>query len=99
MTMSEYEQIVARAKEQDIDLEDKYVLIPRDENRFSINGDLCFGRVFEDTEIVVLLRDVEEPYSETGFIKEPFIYRIVDKYRTYLSNGTMAYLVEFYVIE
>jgi hypothetical protein len=49
--------------------------------------------------MVVLLRDVEEPYSETGFIKEPFIYRIVDKYKTYLSNGTISYLVEFYVIE
>ena len=97
--MSEYEQIVARAKEQNIDLEDKYVLIPRDENRFSLNGRGCFGRVFGDTEVAVLLRDVEEPYSETGFIKEPFIYRIVDKYKTYLSNSTMFYLVEFYVIE
>lgn len=97
--MNEYEQIVARTKEQKIDLEDKYVLIPREENRFSLNGDFCFGRVFEDTEMVVLLRDVEEPYSETGFIKEPFIYRIVDKYYTYLSNSFGHYLVEFYVIE
>jgi hypothetical protein len=97
--MNEYEQIIKRAKEQKLDFEDKYILIPRDENRFSINGNLCFGRVFEDTEMAVLLRDVEEPYSETGFIKEPFIYRIVDKYKTYLSNGTMFYLVEFYVVE
>lgn len=97
--MSEYEQIVKRAKEQNIDLEDKYVLIPHDENRFSLNGSGCFGRVFEDTEIAVLLRDIDCQYSETGWIKEPFIYRIVDKYKTYLSNGTIAYLVEFYVIE
>ena len=98
--MSEYEQIVARAKEQKIDLEDKYILIPGcDENRFSLNGSGCFGRVFEDTEMAVLLRDVDCQYSETGWIKEPFIYRIVDKYKTYLSNGMIAYLVEFYVIE
>lgn len=98
--MGEYEQIVARAKEQKIDLENKYVLIPgSDENRFSLNGRGCFGRVFEDTEMVVLLRDVDCQYSETGWIKEPFIYRIVDKYRTYLSNNIISYLVEFYVIE
>ena len=97
--MSEYEQIIARAKEQNINLDDKYVLIPRSENRCSINGELCFGRIFEDSEMAVLLRDVEEPYAEDGFIKEPFIYRIVDKYHTYLSNGSMYYLVEFYVIE
>jgi hypothetical protein len=98
--MTEYEQIIKRAKEQGINLDDKYILIPgSDENRFRLNGNGCFGRVFEDTEMVVLLRDVEEPYSETGFIKEPFIYRIVDKYKTYLSNGTISYLVEFYVIE
>jgi hypothetical protein len=97
--MTEYEQIIARAKEQNINLEDKLILIPRSENRCSINGDFCFGRIFEDTGLAVLLRDVEEPYAETGFVREPFIYRIVDKYHTYLSNGSIAYLVEFYVIE
>lgn len=98
--MTEYEQILTRAKEQNIDLEDKYILIPGgDENRFSLNGRGCFGRVFEDTEMAVLLRDVDCQYSETGWIKEPFIYRIVDQYKTYLSNGTISYLVEFYVIE
>lgn len=98
--MNEYEQIIKRAKEQNINLENKYVLIPgSDENRFYLNGIGCFGRVFEDTEMAVLLRDVDCQYSETGWIKEPFIYRIIDKYKTYLSNGTMFYLVEFYVIE
>lgn len=98
--MSEYEQIIKRAKEQKINLENKYVLIPgADENRFSLNGIGCFGRIFEDTNTVVLLRDVDCQYSETGWIKEPFIYRIVDKYKTYLSNSTISYLVEFYVIE
>lgn len=98
--MNQYEQIIQRAKEQKIDLENKYVLIPSaDENRFYLNGRGCFGRVFEDTEMVVLLRDVDCQYSETGWIKEPFIYRIADKYKTYLSTGTISYLVEFYVIE
>ena len=97
--MSEYKKIIQRAKEQNLDLNDKYILIPYDENSLSINGNLCFGRIFEDTNMVAVLRDVEEPYSETGFIKEPFIYRIVDKYRTYLPNSFGSYLVEFYVIE
>ena len=98
--MSEYEQIVVRAKEQNINLEDKYVLIPGcDENRFSLNGIGCFGRIFEDTGMAVLLRDVDCQYSETGWIKEPFIYRIVDKHKTYLPNSLGHYLLEFYVIE
>ena len=98
--MTEYEQIIKRAQEQGINLDDKYVLIPgSNENRFRLNGSGCFGRVFEDIEMAVLLRDVDCQYSETGFIKEPFIYRIVDKYKTYLSNGIISYLVEFYVIE
>ena len=61
--MSEYEQIIARAKEQNINLEDKLILIPRDENRFSINGDLRFGRVFEDTAMAVILRDTFTYYN------------------------------------
>jgi hypothetical protein len=97
--MSEYEQIVARAKEQNINLEDKYVLIPYEENRCSINGDLRFGRVFEDISMAVILRDVDCQYSPNGVIEEPFVYRIVDKYRTYLPNSFGHYLVEFYVIE
>jgi hypothetical protein len=97
--MSEYKKIMERAKEQNVDLDDKYILIPYDENSLSINGSLYFGRIFEDTNMVVVLRDVEEPYSETGFIKKPFIYRIVDKYKTYLPNSLGHYLVEFYVIE
>ena len=97
--MSEYLQILKRAKEQDIDLEGKMVLIPKAENRFHLNDAPVYGRVWEDTGYVALLRDVEEPYSETGFIKEPFIYRVKDKYKTYLSGGSISYLVEFYVIE
>ena len=97
--MTQYEQIVVRAKEQNINLEDKYVLIPYEENRFSINGDLRFGRVFEDISMAVILRDVDCQYSPNGVIEEPFIYRIVDKYKTYLPNSLGYYLVEFYVIE
>ena len=97
--MSEYLQIIKRAKEQGIDLEGKMVLIPKAENRFHLNDAPVYGRIWEDTGYVALLRDVEEPYSETGFITEPFIYRIKDKYNTYLSGGSISYLVEFYVVE
>ena len=58
--MTEYEQIIKRAQEQGINLDDKYVLIPgSNENRFRLNGSGCFGRVFEDIEMAVLLRDVD----------------------------------------
>lgn len=97
--MSEYRQILKLATEQGIDLNNKYVLIPKAENRFILNDTPVFGRVFEDTSFAVVLQDVEEPYSDTGFIKEPFTYRIKDKYKTYLSNSSIAYLIEFYVIE
>ena len=49
--------------------------------------------------MAVILRDVDCQYSPSGVIEEPFIYRIVDKYKTYLPNSLGHYLVEFYVIE
>ena len=97
--MPEYQQILKRAREQNINLIDKLILIPKAENRFYLNDSPVYGRLWEDTGYVAVLRDVEEPYSETGFIKEPFIYRVKDKYKTYLSGGSISYLVEFYVIE
>jgi hypothetical protein len=98
--MTEYEQIIKQAKEQNLNFDDKHILIPGcDENRFCLNGNHCFGRIFRDIGMAVLLRDVDCQYSETGFTKEPFVYRIVDKYKTYLPNSLGHYLVEFYVIE
>lgn len=98
--MSEYNKIVERCTKEGIDLTNKYILVPYcDENQFSVNGDLRFGRVFEDTGLVVILRDVDCQYSPNGWIEEPFVYRIVNKYKTYLANSWGHYLVEFYVIE
>ena len=71
--MSEYLQILKRAKEQGIDLEGKMVLIPKAENRFHLNDSPVYGRLWEDTGYVALLRDVEEPYSETGLRNLLFI--------------------------
>ena len=98
--MSEYEQIRKRLEKEGINLDNKHILVPGvDENRFSLDGSGCFGRIFEDTEMVVVLRNVDCPYSPNGWTEEPFVYRIVDKYKTYLPNSLGHYLVEFYVIE
>lgn len=97
--MTNYQQIMQKSKEQNVDLEGKNILIPISENKFNLNDTIYFGRIFEDKDIVVVLHDVEDLYSDTGFIKEPFIYKLVNKYRTYLSNGTVLYLVEFYTVE
>ena len=96
--MSEYEQILKAAKKQNIHLENKKILIPKRENYYLVNDEGCFGRVFEDKGIVVLYQETEEPYSETAYKNEPYIYTLDEKFKTYLSNGTMLYLVEFYII-
>lgn len=55
--MSEYEQILERAREQGINLDGKSILIPTEcfENRFTLNGNLCFGRVFENDDKLTLI--------------------------------------------
>ena len=95
--MSEYEQILQKAKEQGIDFDGKDIIIPITENKLMFNGEMRFGRIFDLA--VYVLRDVEEPLSETGSVSEPFIYRIVEHYDTWVSNGAMLYRIDFYVVE
>ena len=45
------------------------------------------------------MQDVDDNFSESGFVKEPFLYRVIDKYSTYLLNGFISYFVEFYTVE
>lgn len=100
--MNDYEKILQRAKEQNIRLinnDKQHIIIPVSENSLTLDGEKYFGRIFEDKSMVVVLHDIENEYSPTGFNAEPFIYQIIDKYNTYLSNGTVAYLVEFYIVE
>ena len=75
----------------------KNIVIPITENKLMFNGEMRFGRVFDLAAYV--LRDVEEPLSETGSVSEPFIYRIVDHYDTWVSNGVMLYRIDFYIVE
>lgn len=96
--MNNYLQIIKRAQEQGLNFDNKHILIPLAENKFELDGEACFGRMFND-EIVYVIQDVDDNFSANEFVKEPFLYRIVDKYSTYLSNGTMSYLVEFYTVE
>ena len=95
--MNEYEQILQKAKEQGLDFTDKNIVIPIAENKFMFNGTMCFGRAFDN--LICVLRDVEEPLADRGFIQEPFIYRIVDKYNTWITGGTIAYRIDFYIVE
>lgn len=95
--MNEYEQILQKAKEQGLDFDGKNIVIPITENKLMFNGETLFGRNFGS--IMYVLRTVEEPLSENGSAWEPFVYRIVDKYETWISNGAMLYRIDFYVVE
>lgn len=85
--MNEYEQVLQKAKEQGLDFSNKDIIIPITENKLMFNGEMRFGRIFDFAAYV--LSDVEEP----------FIYRIVDHYDTWVSNGSMLYRIDFYVVE
>jgi hypothetical protein len=95
--MNEYEQILQRAKEQGLDFDGKDIIIPIAENKLMLNGEVYFGRVFD--YVVYVLKNIDEPFSEKGFCSEPFLYRIVDKYHTWIVNGSITYNIEFYIVE
>ena len=95
--MNEYEQILQRAKEQGLDFDGKDIVIPIAENKLMFNGEMYFGRVFDT--VAYILRDVEEPLAEKGSVSEPFIYRLVDHYETWITNSSIAYRIDFYVVE
>ena len=95
--MNEYEQILQKAKDQGLDFSGKDIIIPITENKLMFNGEMYFGRVFDS--VAYVFRDVEEPLSENGSISEPFIYRLLEHYETWTTNGTMAYRINFYVVE
>ena len=95
--MNEYEQIMKRAKEQGLSFDGKDILIPIAENQIMFNGEMYFGRIF--SSVAYILRDVEEPLAEKGSVWEPFIYRLVDHYETWLTGGSIAYRTDFYVVE
>lgn len=96
--MTEYEQIMRKVKEHGLDFNGKHILTFTDrENAFRLDGEFYFGRMFEGDGLLYLLREVEDTWEDN--YKEPFLYRIVDKYRTYLPNSLGHYLVEFYVVE
>lgn len=95
--MNEYEQIMQRAKEQGLDFEGKDIIIPITENKLMFNGELYFGRLFDN--VAYVLRDIDEPLVEKGFVSEPFIYRLVDHYETWITNGSIGYRIDFYIAE
>lgn len=95
--MNEYEQILQKAKEQGLDFEGKDIIIPITENKLMFNGEMRFGRIFDS--VAYVLRDVEEPLAENGSVSEPFIYRLVDHYETWITSNPIAYRIDFYVVE
>jgi hypothetical protein len=92
--MNEYEQILQKAKEQGLDFYGKDIIIPITENKLMFNGEMYFGRIFDD--VAYIFRDVEEQH---GYVSEPFIYRIVDHYETWITGNPIAYRIDFYVVE
>ena len=95
--MNEYEQILQQAEKQGLDFDGKDIIIPITENKLMFNGEMRFGRLFD--HVAYVFRDVEEPLSENGSISEPFIYRLVDHYETWITNSIIAYRIDFYVVE
>ena len=93
-----YKQILEKAKEQNIDFDDCKILVPFEENKVYVNGQIYFGRIF-DNGLVGILTDVDCPYSENGYISEPMLYQIVNKYETWISHGAMLCKTEFYTIK
>ena len=59
--MTEYEQIMKRAKEQGLNFDGKDILIPIAENQLMFNGEMYFGRIFG--RVAYIFRDVEEPLA------------------------------------
>ena len=95
--VNEYEQILQKAKKQGLDFDGKNIVVPIAENKLMFNGETLFGRNFGS--FMYVLRDVEEPLAEKGSVWEPFIYRIVDHYETWITGGSIAYRTDFYVVE
>lgn len=92
-----YKQIIKKAKDQGFDWSKKKILIPKDENIMSLNGEEYTGKIFSNNTICIL------KYNQTcgnyEEYEEPFIFRIIDQYQTYLSNGTMYFLTNFFIVE
>lgn len=94
--MNEYRQIIQRATQQGIDFSKKHIIIPREENAFVFDGELVFGRIFENDDILYILREVETSW---GSEKQPFLYRITDSYETWIQGDMLSYKIEFYTVE
>ena len=98
--MTSLETIRKRMLEQDIHIEDdQHIVIPIDELRIELDGSVYPGRIFAKEGIIVSLQEIDDNFSETGFIKHPVIWRIMNTYETWLNNGSISYRTEFYVIE
>ena len=97
--MKSFETILNRMKAQGMTLqENEKIIIPRDELYLELNGISCPGRVFHDEGIIVTLQPIDDNYSETGFANHPVIWKIKNTYETWLSNGSISYRTEFYVV-
>lgn len=95
--MTAYEEILQKAKNQGLDIDGKNIVIPIAENKLIFNGEMRFGRIFDT--VAYVLRDVEEPLSENGYASEPFVYRLVDHYETWITSNPIAYRIDFYIVE
>lgn len=98
--MSSLKTILERMQEQNIALSDNdKIVIPLDDLYVELNGTRYSGRIFKKAEIIVTLQPMDDNFSESGLSYHPVIWKIKNTYETWLSNGSIAYRTEFYVVE
>lgn len=92
--MTAYEQVVEKFKKQDIDIEDKYLLI---NNEF--DGKKVRPIFSKDKSVVcfpVLDQDLSDCYGEDVY--SPRCFFIDSIYNTWVKYGTMSINVDVYVL-
>lgn len=93
--MRQYEDILKRCKEQGIDTTDCHVYIVEPS---TLDGNVCSkGTLSQDKRWICLAEKEYVPIID-DYTNVPVCYEIKDKFSTYVSNGCMYYLVEFYLL-
>ena len=99
ISMKSFETILKRMREQEIPLQEgEKIVIPLDELYLELNGEHYPGRIFTEEGIIVTLQPFDDNYSETGFANHPVVWKIKNTYETWLSNGSISYRTEFYIV-
>lgn len=92
--MRDYQDILDRCKEQDIDISNCHVYIFP--NNF--DGEYCHeGTLSQDGKWICIPRKNYDEYSEEEFY-QPVCYEVKDHFSTYLHNDTIWRNVEVFIL-